>query len=99
VLQLTVAGSSSGMRRRMPESGSRSVPPHGATQSEVAGGSCASAALVARRVESSDGIRGTIVVAFIASTTEVPAAPKGPWASAARYVCGAPHAGTILTAT
>ena len=42
---------------------------------------------------------GTIGVTFIASTSEVPAAPGELWAAAARVLCGAPGAGTVPTAT
>ena len=97
--QLTFAGSSSVTRGLVTGSGSGSLPTCGASRYEAAGGSRASAALVARKVETSDGIRGTIDVAFIASNTEAPAAPGGAWASAAPLECGASDAGTVLTAT
>ena len=99
VQQLTFAGSSSGTSRLVTGSGSGSTPSCGASRYEKAGESRVSAALVARKVETSDEIRGTIGVAFTASTTEAPAAPGGAWASAARLMCGALDAGTILTAT
>ena len=97
--QLTFAGSSSVASRLVAGSGSGPSPACGASRYEAAGGSRASAALVMRKVETSDGIRGTIDVAFIASNTEAPAAPGGAWASAARVACGASDAGTVLTAT
>ena len=99
VQKLSFAGSSSGTSRLVAGSGSGSTPSYGASRYVVAGESRASAALVARRVETSDEIRGTIGVAFTASTTEAPAAPGGAWASATRAMCGALDAGTILTAT
>jgi len=42
---------------------------------------------------------GTIGVTFIASTSEVPAAPGELWAAATRLPCGAPDADTVPTAT
>ena len=75
--QLTFAGSSSVTSGLVAGSGSGSLPAFGASRYEAAGGSRASSALVTRKVETSDEIQGTIDVAFIASNTEVPAAPGG----------------------
>ena len=98
--KLIFTGSSPGTGRLVTGSGSGSTPSCGASRYEDAGGeSRVTAALAARKVETSDEIRGTIDVAFTASTTEAPAAPGGAWASVARAMCGALDAGTILTAT
>ena len=105
VQQLIVAGSSSRTRRLVSGTEGGTVSTHGATRTRedvrdsAVGGSRPSRVPAARGVKTSDEIRGTIGVTFIASIAEIPAVPGGLRAAAARFVCDAPDTGRVLTAT
>jgi len=100
VLQLTVAGSSFRARRLLgTEGGTVPRPVAIRMREDAVGRSRALATPVTRKVKTSGEIRGTIGVTFTAFISEVPAALRGLWAAAARFVCGASDAGTVLTAT
>ena len=103
--QLIVAGSSSRTRRLVSGTEGGTVPTHGVTRTRedvrdsAVGWSRRSGVPAAREVKTSDEIRGTIGVTFIASIADIPAVPGGLWAAAARFVCDAPDTGRVLTAT